>query len=95
VAIKTLWLSVAGCYSFFNLKNQSMKASRRNFLQSMGVGVASLGITQQATVAGSLPPKVLKPAGDDQLLFVGDAIAVANTEYGKVRGLFFGAFISF
>ncbi|QMW02357.1 carboxylesterase/lipase family protein [Spirosoma foliorum] len=61
-----------------------MKPSRRNFLQSLGVGVASLGVTKQASATALPAPK--KPAGDDQVLFVGDTIAIANTEHGKVRG---------
>ncbi|MBN8821404.1 MULTISPECIES: carboxylesterase family protein [unclassified Spirosoma] len=63
-----------------------MNASRRNFLQSLGVGVAGLGVPYSSDAAGPNRPKVTKPTGDDQLLFVGDNIAVANTEYGKVRG---------
>lgn len=63
-----------------------MKPSRRNFLQSLGVGVASLGVSHQSDAAGSRPPKTAKPSADDQVLLVGDNIAVANTEYGKVRG---------
>ncbi|GAB3883960.1 carboxylesterase/lipase family protein [Spirosoma agri] len=63
-----------------------MKPSRRNFLQSLGVGVASLGVTHQADAAGLRPPKVAKPSADDQVLFVGDTIGIANTEHGKVRG---------
>jgi para-nitrobenzyl esterase len=47
-----------------------MKPSRRNFLQSLGVGVASLGIAQQSTAAGSRPPKTAKSAGDGQVLLV-------------------------
>ncbi len=52
----------------------------------MGVGVASLGIAHPSSAAGPHLPKPAKPAGDEQILFVGDTIAVANTEYGKVRG---------
>ncbi len=63
-----------------------MKPSRRNFLQSLGVGVASLGVTTPSVAAPSHPPKGAKPAADEQVLFVGDSIAIANTEYGKVRG---------
>ena len=63
-----------------------MKASRRNFLQSLGVGVASLGVPHPTTASGSGSPKVPKPASDEQVLFVGDNIAVATTQYGKVRG---------
>lgn len=63
-----------------------MKPSRRNFLQSLGVGVASLSAAQPSLAAGPQKPKAGKPAGDEQVLFVGDNIAVAKTEYGKVRG---------
>jgi para-nitrobenzyl esterase len=69
-----------------------MKPTRRNFIQSLGVGVAGLGISQQA-VANASETKSAKPAADDQVLFVGDNIAIANTEHGKVRG--FMPFISF
>lgn len=58
-----------------------MKSNRRNFIQSLGLGAATLSV-------GSSPlnsPTAAAPA-DDQLLFVGDNIAVANTEYGKIRG---------
>jgi len=63
-----------------------MKPSRRNFLQSLGVGVAGLGLSQESVAVPARPPKAVKPAADDQLLFVGDNVAVTNTEYGKVRG---------
>lgn len=63
-----------------------MKPSRRNFLQSLGLGVASVGVSQQATAVTPLKPKMPKPSGDEQVLFVGDTIAIANTEHGKVRG---------
>lgn len=62
-----------------------MKASRRNFLQSLGVSVAGLGVSYPTVAASPHRPKG-KTNGDDQILFVGDNIAVANTEYGKVRG---------
>ena len=64
-----------------------MKPSRRNFLQSLGVGAVGLSVSHQSIAAtGSLPPKGIKPSADEQILFVGDDIAVANTQYGKVRG---------
>ena len=59
-----------------------MKSNRRNFIQSLGLGAATLSV-------GSNPLNPGQPASvnsDDQLLFVGDNIAVANTQYGKVRG---------
>ncbi|QJD80374.1 carboxylesterase/lipase family protein [Spirosoma rhododendri] len=63
-----------------------MHPSRRNFLQSLGVGVASLGASQSAVAETVSAPKLPKAAADDQVLFVGDDIAVASTQYGKVRG---------
>lgn len=58
-----------------------MKSNRRNFIQSLGLGAATLSV-------GSSPLNSPTAAAstDDQLLFVGDNIAVANTEYGKIRG---------
>lgn len=50
------------------------------------MGAASFGITPPATAADGHPRKTPKAAGDEQVLFVGDNVAVANTEYGKVRG---------
>lgn len=61
-----------------------MKNSRRNFLNTLGV--AGLTASLPAAAAPALPRKIAKPNGDDQQLFVGDTIAIANTEYGKVRG---------
>ncbi len=63
-----------------------MKASRRNFLQSLGVSVASLGVSNAAIASELSIPKVPKAASDEQVLFVGDNVAIANTEHGKVRG---------
>jgi para-nitrobenzyl esterase len=59
-----------------------MKSNRRNFIQSLGLGAATLSV-------GSNPLNPGQPASvdsDDQLLYVGDNIAVANTQYGKIRG---------
>lgn len=63
-----------------------MKPSRRNFLHSLGVSAAGLGLSQAAVAAESSPTKTSKPGTDEQILFVGDSIAVANTRYGKIRG---------
>jgi para-nitrobenzyl esterase len=64
-----------------------MKASRRSFIQSIGLGVAGVGVSQ-STLANDFdfPNKPEKISEDEQLLYVGDNIAVANTEYGKIRG---------
>jgi len=59
-----------------------MKASRRDFIQSLGLGSASLSLGQYNTFSKDSKSISL----DDQQLFVGDNIAVANTQYGKVRG---------
>jgi para-nitrobenzyl esterase len=58
-----------------------MKSNRRNFIQSLGLGAATLSV-------GSSPlnSPTVAASTDDQLLFVGDNIAVATTEYGQVRG---------
>jgi para-nitrobenzyl esterase len=59
-----------------------MKASRRDFIQSLGLGSASLSLGQYNRYSKDSKSITL----DDQQLFVGDNIAVANTQYGKVRG---------
>ncbi|AFK02378.1 Carboxylesterase type B [Emticicia oligotrophica DSM 17448] len=61
-----------------------MKSNRRNFIQKLGLSTASLGLgsTFSAEAKGFQP----KGNEDEQLLFIGDNIAVANTQYGKVRG---------
>jgi para-nitrobenzyl esterase len=59
-----------------------MKASRRDFIQSLGLGSASLSLGNYKS--NSIDSKAVSL--DDQQLFVGDNIAVANTQYGKVRG---------
>jgi para-nitrobenzyl esterase len=61
-----------------------MKANRRQFFQTVGAGVAGLSLTP-AFVSSSCT-KAPKHQGDDQVLFIGDNIAVTHTTYGKVRG---------
>jgi para-nitrobenzyl esterase len=63
-----------------------MKSSRRNFIQSLGVVGAGIGISTETFGHTSKVSAASKPNGDDQQLFVGDNIAIANTEHGKVRG---------
>jgi len=58
-----------------------MKSNRRNFIQSLGLGAATLSVGASPLNSSD----VVEPF-DDQLLFVGDNIAVAKTEHGKVRG---------
>ena len=58
-----------------------MKSTRRNFIQSLGVGVAGLGISNTAMANTQTPPHLPESTNDDdQILLVGDNIAVANTE---------------
>jgi para-nitrobenzyl esterase len=59
-----------------------MKASRRDFIQSLGLGSASLSLGNYKRSSKESKAVSL----DDQQLFVGDNIAVVNTQYGKVRG---------
>ena len=61
---------------------KNMKSNRRNFIQSLGLGAATLSVGSNPLNPGHTAPV----DSDDQLLFVGDNIAVANTQYGKVRG---------
>jgi para-nitrobenzyl esterase len=64
-----------------------MKSNRREFIETIGVGATGLavgaGILSSAS-CGSVSTKQEKE--DGQILFVGDNIAVADTQYGKVHG---------
>jgi para-nitrobenzyl esterase len=61
-----------------------MKANRRRFMQALGTG--SAGVAMSAAASAAAPPKGAVKRNEGQLLFVGDNIAVTDTEYGKVRG---------
>ncbi|MGJ5818170.1 carboxylesterase/lipase family protein [Paludibaculum fermentans] len=61
-----------------------MKANRRDFMQALGTGSAGLAVGAAALTTS--PGIALAKGNDGQLLQVGDNIAVANTQYGKVRG---------
>ena len=60
-----------------------MKATRRNFIQTLGIG--AIGLTIPKTSLGNIQAHDLN-IDEDQLLHIGDNIAIAQTEYGKVRG---------
>jgi para-nitrobenzyl esterase len=60
-----------------------MKATRRNFIQTLGIG--AIGFTIPKTSLGNTQAHDLN-IDEDQLLHIGDNIAIAQTEYGKVRG---------
>lgn len=64
-----------------------MKSTRRKFFQTMGAGAAGLTIgTTTLSLASCAAPGVKKEEEDSQILFIGDNIALANTQYGKVKG---------
>ncbi|MEY3322667.1 MAG: hypothetical protein RLZZ417_2250 [Bacteroidota bacterium] len=60
-----------------------MKSTRRNFIQSMGVGAIGLSLPNVSFGKNKTNELI---AEEDQILHIGDNIAVAQTEYGKVRG---------
>ena len=68
-----------------------MKTNRRNFIQSLGLGAA--GITASPVLSSAMPAPPSK--SDGQLLFVGDSIAVAPTEFGKIRGFILRDIVQF
>jgi para-nitrobenzyl esterase len=61
-----------------------MKSNRRRFIQSLGT--SSAGIALGAAGVAAAPQAAMAKGQDGPLLLVGDNIAVANTQYGKVRG---------
>jgi para-nitrobenzyl esterase len=65
-----------------------MKKDRRQFMQMLGTSSAGLAVGSAAMSTGcSREPNTTAAEGpDEQVLLAGDNIAVANTEYGKVRG---------
>jgi len=64
-----------------------MKTSRRNFFHTLGTGAAGLGMATPLTLSSCTSATVEGEADEDgQIIFIGDDIAIANTEYGKVRG---------
>jgi para-nitrobenzyl esterase len=62
-----------------------MRPNRRDFFQTIGAGAAglSLGPAVLSTSCASNQPGYV---GDDQILHIGDDIAVTDTTYGRVRG---------
>jgi Carboxylesterase type B len=61
-----------------------MKTNRRNFFQTLGVGAAGLGLSSVPFISSGATSE--KGDKDDQQLFIGDNIAIAQTIYGKVKG---------
>ena len=63
-----------------------MKTNRRNFFQTLGAGAAGIGISSAFPKTATSTPSEQAAENDEQVLFVGDDIALADTEYGKVKG---------
>lgn len=64
-----------------------MANTRRNFLQKLGFGTTALGLTTAIPLSSSAAHSDnKKPDEEGQVLFIGENIAIANTQYGKVRG---------
>ncbi|WP_167614156.1 carboxylesterase/lipase family protein [Maribellus sediminis] len=63
-----------------------MKTNRRDFFQTMGAGAAGFGLATTLPLASCAAPATMKDTDDEQILFIGDDIAIAETVYGKVKG---------
>lgn len=59
-----------------------MKSNRRNFIRTMGAGATGLALGTASSCSQAAPKK----EEDGQVLFIGDNIALAETQYGKVKG---------
>lgn len=66
-----------------------MTKNRREFLQKIGLGTAGLGMAATTFSVNSAEAKEaqdLATLEEDQFLHIGDDIANAETQYGKIRG---------
>jgi para-nitrobenzyl esterase len=63
-----------------------MKPNRREFLQTLGAAAAGLSIGPVLMSSACTSAARDGNQGDEQVLFIGDDIAVTDTAYGKVRG---------
>src|SRR5260221_7308130 len=64
-----------------------MTSNRRGFLQAAGTGVAGMTISDSGMASAAAGPVKPGPEGPDgPVLLIGDNIALADTQYGKVRG---------
>ncbi len=61
-----------------------MNSNRRRFVQTLGT--SSAGLTLGSALTAFPLDAAAKGHADDQVLRIGDNIAVADTQYGKVRG---------
>ncbi|HXY41865.1 MAG TPA: carboxylesterase family protein [Vicinamibacteria bacterium] len=63
-----------------------MTETRRGFFRTAGMGAATLAFTTGDEVQARPAPPTAAPDDDPPALLVGDAVAVADTRYGRVRG---------
>jgi len=68
---------------FYDERTSNMKSNRRQFMQTLGTSSAGIALASAALPVGC---SRATSDSDKQVLFVGDNIAVADTQYGKVRG---------
>ena len=62
-----------------------MKSDRRDFIKTMGAGATGLALTTSAAAACT-SQSAKNEQDDGPLLSIGENIAIADTQYGKVRG---------
>ncbi|MDX1642706.1 MAG: twin-arginine translocation signal domain-containing protein, partial [Balneolaceae bacterium] len=60
-----------------------MKTNRRDFLQTMGLGMAGMGLSSIPGISRN-GKELHEP--DEQVLIINDDAAIAETQYGKVHG---------
>lgn len=65
-----------------------MKTDRRSFFKTAGVSAFGLSMASPFIAEAAIDP-IHEASEKDQVLFVGDNIAVAETAYGKVRGVLY------
>ncbi len=59
-----------------------MKSNRRNFIRTVGAGATGLTLGTGLSCSGM----GTGPVDDEQILLIGDNLAIAETVYGKVKG---------
>ena len=64
-----------------------MKTIQRHFFQNIVIGIAVLGLASAFLFVSCNTTNKGNSDNDGQVLFIGDDIAIAETVYGKVRGL--------
>jgi para-nitrobenzyl esterase len=63
-----------------------MKTNRRDIIKTCVVGIAGVVFASATLFTTCTTTEKSNTGQDDQVLFIGDDIAVAETVYGKVRG---------